>query len=235
MNKNKNNNITEPQISSSKDIDKCIIKKNIAFGRSGPLIGIIPIVLSSLNTTIKCELHYKYPIVNIKTLKNKLSINEFKLIRNNEYIFISGYILKTVVVISKKSSKKTTLNLPFHSTIKIKYSTYPQIINNDLTSSIYKTTSKNKLLSNAFFNINCDITSANITEKTLELENKKSKLLLNSINLNILITQNQNVFIPEPCGDVTIIEEFGTGDRYNPKFIEIGISDDNQLIGKIFK
>lgn len=232
---NKNDNIAETQTSSSKDKDKCIVKKNIAFGRSGPLIGIIPIVLSNLSTTIKCELHYKYPILNIKTLKNKLSINEFKLIKNNEYIFISGYILKTVVIISKKSPQKTTLNLPFHSTIKIKYSTYPQIINNNLTSSICKTTSKNKLLSNAFYNINCDITSANITEKTLELENKELKLLLNSINLNILITQNQNVFIPEPHGDVTIIQELGTGDRYNPKFIEIGVSDNKELFGRIFK
>ncbi|MFR5266156.1 hypothetical protein [Clostridium sp.] len=209
-----------------------ITEKNLNFGRSGPLIAIFPVVLSDFTTTIKCELPFKFPILSIENISNKISLKNLQLLPNNNDLLISGEVLKTAIVTTNKERIKTTFILPFKSFIKIKYSTYPQYSSGE--NSLYRNN-----LSQTFFNdlykIQNYINSINIKDEILDLDSENNKVLLTSLIFHIIIIQNQQVFIPDTYDDVEIIEEKGNGHRSNPKIVDIAIDSNKKLLGKILK
>ncbi|WP_055070361.1 hypothetical protein [Clostridium massiliamazoniense] len=200
-------------------------KKNLIFGRSGPLIAIFPVVLSDFTTTVKCELPFKSPILSINHMNNKISLKAFELLPNNNDLLISGEISKTALVITNKEKIKTTFILPFKSIIKVKYSTYPQY--NSKENSLYEF--------NDLYKIQCYINSINIKDEIIDLDSENNKVLLTSLVFHITITQHQQVFIPDTYDDVDIVEEKGNGSRNNPRIVDIAVDSNKKLLGKILK
>lgn len=219
----------------SEDLNQAESFSNIPLGRSGPLIGIFPIVLADFDVKIQCKLSYKKPVSLIETLSNKILLTNLKLVNNNEFLFISGYVRKKALVFINNNKRKTIFNIPFKSVVKINYSTTPNF------SQEYKT-SKNKnpsfyenLQSKDNFKIEVDIKSLELTENLIQEDETTNPNYLISIIVSLKLTQNQEVFIAETLKQAKVVSENGDGDRENPKLVNLGSDSDKNLIAEVFK
>ena len=72
---------TLTNLDTTNKLNESIIKYKTPVGRSGPIIGIFPIVLSDFQIDINCELKYKSPIKSIKTLKNNTQTKQINFLK----------------------------------------------------------------------------------------------------------------------------------------------------------
>lgn len=193
---------TLKNLSSTDKINENIVKYKVPIGRSGPLVGIFPIILSDFQIDINCEIKYKYPITSIKTLNNNVHVTKFIFLDDNYKLLIEGYLSKDAEIITKNNkSKKTTINIPFRTIVDVKYNTYPKnSLDNDYnvkkgfkSSSIFKNLESLK--------ISWKIESINLFEKITTDKNNDEVIYKIIVSLDVILLQNQKVFIPRPIDD----------------------------------
>ncbi|MGL5616398.1 MAG: hypothetical protein ACRDD2_09280 [Sarcina sp.] len=187
-------------LNTTEKLNENIIKYKVPIGRSGPIIGIFPIIISDFQIDINCEIKYKPPIQSIKTLKNNVKITNLKFFNDSHKLFIEGYLSKTVDIISENTkTQNTNINIPFKTLTDVKYCTYPKFdLENDIPNK--KGFEVKKVFTNSdYLKISWKIESINLFEKMIS---EKEEIIYKIIvSLNIILTQNQKVFIPEPLGD----------------------------------
>lgn len=193
---------TLKNLPSTDKINENIIKYKTPVGRSGPIVGIFPIVLSDFQIDINCEIKYKYPILSIRTLSNNVNVSKFRFLNDNYKLLIEGHISKNAEIISENNRpKKTVITIPFRTIVDVKYNTYPMtslpedcnIKNGFKSISVYK--------SSDLLRIAWKLESINLFEKITPDENSNEMLYKIIVSLDIILLQNQKVFIPEPIGD----------------------------------
>lgn len=188
-------------LSATEKLNENIIKYKVPIGRSGPIIGVFPIIISDFQIDINCEIKYKPPIQSIKTLKNNVKITSLKFFNDSHKLFIEGYLSKTVDIISENTkNQNTNINIPFKTLTDVKYCTYPKfdLEENDIPNK--KGYEVKKIFTNSdYLKISWKVESINLFEKMIS---EKDEIIYKIIiSLNIILTQNQKVFIPEPLGD----------------------------------
>lgn len=195
---------TLKNLPSTDKINENIIKYKTPVGRSGPIVGIFPIVLSDFQIDINCEIKYKYPILSIRTLSNNVNVTKFRFLGDNYKLLIEGHVSKNAEVISENNKpKKTIITIPFRTIVDVKYNTYPMtslpedynIKNGFKSISVYK--------SSDLLKIAWKLESINLFEKITKDKNNDEMVYKIIVSLDIILLQNQKVFVPQPIGDFT--------------------------------
>ncbi|MFR5266352.1 hypothetical protein [Clostridium sp.] len=190
---------TLTNLDTTNKLNESIIKYKTPVGRSGPIIGIFPIVLSDFQIDINCELKYKSPIKSIKTLKNNIKLNKLTFLNDSYKLLIEGYLSKYVKISSYNNTiQNNTINIPFRSLIDINYNTYPKFSFDEepTTKKGFKSTSLYK--DKEFMKISWKIEKINLFEKKVRIKHKDETIYKIIISFNIILLQNQKVFIPQP-------------------------------------
>lgn len=190
---------TLKNLNPNEKLNENIVKYKVPIGRSGPVIGLFPIILSDFEIDINCELKYKHPITNIKSLKNNVEIKKFIFLNDNYKLLIEGYVSKYVEILTENDkSKKTNVNIPFKTVVDIKYSTFPKFSFDEEPN--YK---KGYKIRPIFDNIDSlkiywRIENINLFEKITTAKDSDEIIYKIIVSLNVILLQNQKVFIPEP-------------------------------------
>ncbi len=190
---------TLTNLDTTNKLNESIIKYKTPVGRSGPIIGIFPIVLSDFQIDINCELKYKSPIKSIKTLKNNIKLNKLTFLNDSYKLLIEGYLSKYVKISSYNNTiQNNTINIPFRSLIDINYNTYPKFSFDEepTTKKGFKSTSLYK--DKEVMKISWKIEKINLFEKKVRIKHKDETIYKIIISFNIILLQNQKVFIPQP-------------------------------------
>lgn len=190
---------TLTNLDTTNKLNESIIKYKTPVGRSGPIIGIFPIVLSDFQIDINCELKYKSPIKSIKTLKNNIKLNKLTFLNDSYKLLIEGYLSKYVKISSYNNTiQNNTINIPFRSLIDINYNTYPKFSFDEepTTKKSFKSISLYK--DKEFMKISWKIEEINLFEKKVRIKHKDETIYKIIISFNMILLQNQKVFIPQP-------------------------------------
>ncbi|WP_055071892.1 hypothetical protein [Clostridium massiliamazoniense] len=180
-------------------LNESIIKYKTPIGRSGPIIGIFPIVLSDFQIDINCELKYKSPIKSIKTLKNNIKLNKLTFLNDSYKLLVEGYLSKHVEILSFNNRfQNNTINIPFRTLVDINYNTYPKFSFDEEHPNkkdfkripLFRDTKSTK--------ISWKIEEINLFEKKVRVKHKDETIYKIIISFNIILLQNQKVFIPQP-------------------------------------
>ncbi len=180
-------------------LNESIIKYKTPIGRSGPIIGIFPIVLSDFQIDINCELKYKSPIKSIKTLKNNIKLNKLTFLNDSYKLLVEGHLSKHVEILSFNNRfQDNTINIPFRTLVDINYNTYPKFSFDEEHSNkkdfkripLFRDTKSTK--------ISWKIEEINLFEKKVRVKHKDETIYKIIISFNIILLQNQKVFIPQP-------------------------------------
>lgn len=203
----------------------------VSMGKPGSLIIKAPVVLSNLKISIPIttELNFHERYINISENTNKISLNTLEITGNNELI-IKGFIYKSLKYSINKidinSTKIFNLDIPIEEKININFEQIP--INNNIDFKLYYQKNSQPIY--------CDLDYIQILQ---DIVTKKNNTYINEIiiSLHLSLTQVQNVFIPEPEGNVLILKENSNGfildkiDTNKPNYV-IGLNPQKGLIAK---
>lgn len=177
----------------------------VSMGKPGSLIIKAPVVLSNLKISIPIttELNFEESYINISENTNKISLSTIEITGNNELI-IKGSIYKTLKYsinkITPNSIKSFNLDIPIEEKIAIDFDQIP--INNNIDFKLYYQKNSQPIY--------CDLDYIQVLQ---DIVTKKNNSYINEIiiSLHLSLTQVQNVFIPEPEGNVLILNENSNG------------------------
>lgn len=203
----------------------------VSMGKPGSLIIKAPVVLSNLKISIPIttELNFHARYINISENTNKISLSTLEITGNNELI-IKGFIYKSLKYSINKidinSTKNFNLDIPIEEKININFEQIP--INNNIDFKLYYQKNSQPIY--------CDLDYIQILQ---DIVTKKNNTYINEIiiSLHLSLTQVQNVFIPEPEGNVLILKENSNGfildkiDTNKPNYV-IGLNPQKGLIAK---
>lgn len=206
----------------------------VSMGKPGSLIIKAPVVLSNLKISIPIttELNFKESYINISENTNKISLSTLEITGNNELI-INGSISKvlkySINKINLNSTKSFNLDIPISEKININFDQIP--INNNIDFKLYYQKNSQPIY--------CDLDYIQVLQ---DIITKKDNNYINEIiiSLHLSLTQVQNVFIPEPDGNVLILNENSNGfildktDNDEPSYM-IGFNPKKGLIAKSIK
>lgn len=206
----------------------------VSMGKPGSLIIKAPVVLSNLKISIPIttELNFKESYINISENTNKISLSTLEITGNNELI-INGSISKvlkySISKINLNSAKSFNLDIPISEKININFDQIP--INNNIDFKLYYQKNSQPIY--------CDLDYIQVLQ---DIITKKDNNYINEIiiSLHLSLTQVQNVFIPEPDGNVLILNENSNGfildkvDNNEPTYM-IGFNPKKGLIAKSIK
>ncbi|GAA0071910.1 hypothetical protein UT300003_34350 [Clostridium sardiniense] len=206
----------------------------VSMGKPGSLIIKAPVVLSNLKISIPIttELNFKESYINISENTNKISLSTLEITGNNELI-INGSISKvlkySISKINLNSAKSFNLDIPISEKININFDQIP--INNNIDFKLYYQKNSQPIY--------CDLDYIQVLQ---DIITKKDNNYINEIiiSLHLSLTQVQNVFIPEPDGNVLILNENSNGfildkvDNDDPTYM-IGFNPKKGLIAKSIK
>jgi hypothetical protein len=209
-------------------------------------------------------------ILDIKTVDKHVCLTQCKLIPYTNKLFISGYIQKNIqfstINCSNETSSSgniqhTTVNVPFKCVTKIKFSKEPfygkqykkrlnaldkSMFSKDqeedswihyskLYEPIYCELEHARILETDFLNPACDYPNDSSHDKiTGEIVEKMV------VYIRLKVLQKQQVCIPEPNGDVVIVEKYDSDSNCNSykdedkKYteIEVGFDPEKGIIGR---
>ena len=203
----------------------------VSMGKPGSLIIKAPVILSNIKLSIpittKLSLGKEY--IDITDNTNKISLTTLKVVGNNELI-IKGSISKTLKYSFNRASINS--NATFNIEIPINGKTYidfDQIpINNNIDFKLYYQKNSQPIY--------CELDHVKIIQ---DIITKKNNSYTNDLNIcfHISLIQVQNVFIPEPDGNVFVLQEnsdnfiLSKPDFKDEKYI-IGFNPNKGLIAK---
>lgn len=219
---------------------------------------------------VESEIKLQEAALDIKTIDKHVYLTQCKLIPYTNKLFIAGYIQKNIqfstIDCANETSvsgniQHTTVNIPFKCVTKIKFSQDPiygkeykkrvntldkDMLGKDqqedswihyskLYEPIYCELEYAKILETDFLNDSYPIPGAPPCEKVIREIVEKMVVF---IRLKVL--QNQQVYIPEPDGDVVIVEKCvpdSKEDSYDSKGkkytkIEVGFDPEKGMIGR---
>lgn len=206
----------------------------VSMGKPGSLIIKAPVVLSNLKISIPIttELNFKESYINISENTNKISLSTLEITGNNELIIrgsISKVLKYSINKLNLNSSKSFNLDIPIAEKININFDQIP--INNNIDFKLYYQKNSQPIY--------CDLDYIQVLQ---DIITKKDNNYINEIiiSLHLSLTQVQNVFIPEPDGNVLILNENSNGfilgkvDTDEPSYM-IGFNPKKGLIAKSIK
>lgn len=219
---------------------------------------------------VESEIKLQEVALDIKTVDKHVYLSQCKLIPYTNKLFIAGYVQKNIqfstVDCTNSTSvsgniQHTTVNIPFKCVTKIQLShepiygkEYKKRLNaldknmlgkdqqeeswihyNKLYEPIYCELEYAKILETDFINDAHSYPNTSPNEKVIREIVEKMVIF---IRLKVL--QNQQICIPEPDGDVTIVERCSSGLKENTKDskdkkytnIEVGFDHKNGMIGR---
>lgn len=212
---------------------------------------------------IEAEIRLEEPALDIKTIDKHIYLTQCKLIPHTDKLFIAGYVQKNIqfstINCSNNTSisgniRHTTVNVPFKCVTKIQFSKYP-IYGKDYKQKLNvldeTMLSKNQRedswvhYSKLYEPVYCELEYAKILET--DILNKQYTLTNNLsdekpfqellekmvIYVRLKVLQNQQVCIPEPHGDVSVIETCPPDSKDKKNIhIEVGYDPLKGMIGK---
>lgn len=206
----------------------------VSMGKPGSLIIKAPVVLSNLKISIPIttELNFKESYINISENTNKISLSTLEITGNNELIIrgsISKVLKYSINKLNLNSSKSFNLDIPIAEKVNINFDQIP--INNNIDFKLYYQKNSQPIY--------CDLDYIQVLQ---DIITKKDNTYINEIiiSLHLSLTQVQNVFIPEPDGNVLILNENSNGfilsnvDTDEPSYM-IGFNPKKGLIAKSIK
>jgi hypothetical protein len=248
-------------------LNQCSCSQHIPMGRIGPMVCKLPVVLSNIEVQIDMESETKLEgsSTSIETIDNNIFLTQCKHIPCTEKLFISGYLRKSLqyAVLKADASAGSTIkhaavDIPFKCTTLIQFSR--KAIYGKQSRRKLEILGENKLGKDSaeetwtYYNtpqepVYCELQSAKLTEThsinhdcTSE-DSKEPQICLWKLTmaLRLLVLQKQLVYIGEPEGDVTLLENYNPDlDYQDSKFktekyseIEVGFDPKNGMIGRI--
>lgn len=203
----------------------------VSMGKPGSLIIKAPVVLSNLKISIPIttELNFEENYINISENTNKISLSTLEITGNSELI-IKGSIYKSLKYSLNKfnpnSIKSFNLDIPINERVTIDFEQIP--INNNIDFKLYYQKNSQPIY--------CDLDYIQVLQ---DIVTKKNTTYINEIiiSLHLSLTQVQNVFIPEPEGNVLILNKNSNGfilDKFdtNKSNYLIGVNPQKGLIAK---
>lgn len=217
---------------------------------------------------VESEIRLEEPALDIKTIDKHIYLTQCKLIPHTDKLFISGYVQKNIqfsaIDCTNRTSisgnvQHTTVNVPFKCVTKIKFSKYP-IYGDDYKKRL-SALGKDKLskdqkedswfhYSKHYEPVFCELEYAKILEtdifnqecvlpNTLPNGNPFQEFTEKMvIYMRLKVLQNQQVFIPEPSGDVSMLEKDSSSfdsdcdkEKKQPD-VEVGYDPKKGMIGK---
>lgn len=206
---------------------------NTLLGNPGPLVFRAPVLLSDVDYCIPVEYKFKLNqnIIYAKTNDNNIIIN--KCILNENTITFEAIIEKHLTCLSISNYGKLVteiikIYIPISENLDINYIANPLIpVTNDVSPI------SNKSKENIFNELNY----ISVSDDSLNSSKTVYYQYINTLNLNLSISlyQYQNIFIPEPEGNVYVSSAGPMPDSESELFkhVEVGFNtDENKLIGK---
>lgn len=212
---------------------------------------------------VEAEIRLEEAAFDIKNIDKHICLTQCKLVPHTDKLFIAGYIQKNIqystIECSNSSSlsgsiQHTTVNVPFKCVTKIQFSKYPiygkeykkklNVIDDCRLGKDHKEDSWIHY-SKFYEPVYCELEYAKILETdiqrkecpTMETVSKEKAFreLLEKmvIYVRLKVLQNQQVYIPEPCGEVKMVEN-SSSDYSQDKNIEVEVGNDPEigLVGK---
>lgn len=217
---------------------------------------------------VESEIKLQEAALDIKTIDKHVYLTQCKLIPYTNKLFIAGYVQKNIqfstINCSNETSvsgniKHTTVNIPFKCVTRIKFSKEPiygkeykerlSSLDKDMLSKnqqedswiyyskpyepVYCELEQARILETDFLNDQRQYYNKDSNEKTIQEIIEKMV-----IYIRLKVLQNQQVCIPEPNGDVLIVErcDKDKDDRYidDDKYIdiEVGFDPERGMIGR---
>lgn len=155
-------NKCETKIIASKTLSECPNEKLEPFGKHGPLVAKIPVVLAEPNIQIDVEsvIKLEEPALEIKRIKKNLFLTQCKVIAIFEEkdgkhggkcvygkLFLKGFVRKNIEYATLRNTcfengcisgdiRHTTCNIPFECVTKIDFVNPPEIFGSGFTSEV---------------------------------------------------------------------------------------------------
>jgi hypothetical protein len=212
---------------------------------------------------VEAEIRLGEAAFDIKNIDKHICLTQCKLVPHTDKLFIAGYIQKNIqystIDCSNSSSlsgsiQHTTVNVPFKCVTKIQFSKYPiygkeykKKLNAIDDCKMGKDLKEDSWIhySKFYEPVYCELEYAKIletdihkkecsTQDTVSKEKTFRELVEKMvIYVRLKVLQNQQVYIPEPCGEVKIIETCSS-DSSKDKSIEIEVGNDPKIgiVGK---
>jgi hypothetical protein len=213
--------------------------------------------------SIEAEIRLEASALDIKTIDKHIYLTECKLIPFTDKLFIEGYVQKNIQFLTINCTNKTSIsggmqhttsNIPFKCVTKIQFLKYPiygkhyknklNVLDKNMLSKDQREDSwvyYNKLYEPVY----CELEYAKILETDIldrqyplqnfsydekSFQNITEKMV---IYIRLKVLQNQQVCIPEPHGNVSVIETYPPNykDKKNIQ-IEVGYDPEKGMIGK---
>lgn len=211
---------------------------NTLLGKAGPLVFKAPVLISNLEYCIPIEYKFKLNtnVIYAKTNDNNIIINKCELNYLKNKVYFEAIIEKHLTCLSisnygKLNTEIIKIYIPVSETLDVTYISDPIISEINADSSIKTMSNTNKE------NIYNELNSIYATDDSLNSSKSVYYQYINTLNLNldISIYQTQNIFIPEPEGNVYVSSSDAppNSDLELFKYIEVGFNPNkNKLIGK---
>lgn len=171
----------------------------IPMGKPGSIVIKAPVVLSTLKISIPINkrINLNSKSSRIEIISNKISIKKPKFNKDNRLV-INGYIHKYIKYFNNNSNKNIGRNLeikiPINSEILINFDQIP-MYNPGSDKNIFYEESKV---------IKCNFECVKLISDRIS-QSEYSYFNDSLLELNVTLTQIQNIFIPEPDGDFVLI------------------------------
>jgi hypothetical protein len=220
----------------------------------------------TIQIDIEAKLKLEEPALDIKTIDKHIYLTECNLVPHTDKLFISGYVQKNIQFSSISCTNNTsvnghiyhtTVNVPFKCVTKIQFSKYPvygkdykvklNVLDKKMLSKDQKEDSWIHY-SKLYEPVYCELEYAKILETDiLDREFNLQDTLIEEtafqelnekmvIYIRLKVLQNQQVCIPEPHGEVSVMETYPPSYKdYNDKKninIEVGYDPEKGMIGR---
>ncbi|GAA0726514.1 hypothetical protein GCM10008905_23200 [Clostridium malenominatum] len=127
----------DSRIIDSTTLGECSNWHREPYGRPGPIVVKVPVVLSSVKIQIdvESEIRLEEPAFDIKTIDKNVCITQCHLVPHTNKLFIAGFVQKNIQYSTVDCSNNTsvsgrilhtTLNVPFRCVTAIQFDKYPQ-------------------------------------------------------------------------------------------------------------
>ncbi|MCM8711967.1 hypothetical protein M2651_13255 [Clostridium sp. SYSU_GA19001] len=219
-----------------------------------------------IQVDVESKIKLKEPVLDLKTIDKHIHLTECKLIPHTDKLFISGYVQKNIqfsaIDCTNTTSisgniQHTTVKLPFKCVTKIKFAKHPiygrdykkkiNVLDKDMLGKDQKEESwihfsklcepvfceleYVKILETDILSEKCSLPNTLPNEKPLQELTEKMV-----IYIRLKVLQNQHIFIPEPSGDVTLLDNDYSRDAYYKEKkqpdIQVEYDPDKGMVGK---
>lgn len=204
----------------------------VPLGKAGSLVIQAPVVLSRLKIDIPLSTKINLPksCVNLKTKQNKVFIKKPRLSPENKLI-LTGHIEKSLLyassdldnTINMENNKTFNLYIPIEEHISINFDQIP--VRNEKQTQYYYEKGDEP--------INYNMESIQLINDDIEFTDLGYVSEL-KLSLQFSLTQLQYVFIPEPEGDVILLQPHSNKPLQNPNndnfYYSIGFDHSTGLV-----